>query len=351
MAKDIYIQSGSPLAGSPVNISITAETISKGNPVFHKVIVNIHTLLHFGNATKEKDYSFATPVDNGETVSIDISSALRASFDGMSYDVDTFYPAYTTYSVSAHDEYMLDGEIVRTEPAFLMNDGKKADLLAFNGRFTDYERMNFDESLVLISDFSAKPFFGEVVPKGSIFLFPHNPASEISVFSNTSDTPFTDILNTARLETGWHTINNRQVYVTDNPNEYNLFRFINRRGLLESISARSRFVETASVSSSAYDMSIPETLLSFSRHIARNKTTCHTLEMSSGPLNREWMEWWLTDFLESESVWMLYNDSMGMSSWVPCSIIPEESIPLRDNIEGNVLEIRFSTRINIHGSI
>lgn len=94
MAKNLKLVGGSPLIGSPIVYSVVADTL-KGEVSFHNVKIEVTAGIMPAADDRDvnKEYSvkipFSTPANSGETVEIDISSALRAAADNYIY---TFVP-------------------------------------------------------------------------------------------------------------------------------------------------------------------------------------------------------------------------------------------------------------------
>jgi hypothetical protein len=67
--------------------------------------------------------------------------------------------------------------------------------------------------------------------------------------------------------------------------------------------------------------------------------------MSSGFVNREWAEWWLTEFVVTRKAWMYDN-----GTYIPDAIIPEETNKLYDRAKPGLISVNFSVRYGFSGS-
>ena len=85
MAKNIFLTSGSILAGNPITFTISP-SVPTNTPSFHRVIVEV---------VFDKDGSYDViklnePVTKeGTDISLDVSSALRAALDSYEYTPET----------------------------------------------------------------------------------------------------------------------------------------------------------------------------------------------------------------------------------------------------------------------
>ena len=98
MAQTISFLSGSPFIENPIVYNVTANEVT-GVVSFHNVMLQVTAGLQGGNYV---DYVLHSPVDSGETVQIDISSALRAVASDYKYasTPPDHYP-YISYSLKA----------------------------------------------------------------------------------------------------------------------------------------------------------------------------------------------------------------------------------------------------------
>ena len=67
--------------------------------------------------------------------------------------------------------------------------------------------------------------------------------------------------------------------------------------------------------------------------------------MTSGPVDREWASWFVHEFLMVRWAWININ-----GNYIPCHIIPEEEVTLRDDKTASPLEIPFIVELDITGS-
>lgn len=337
MATGLIIKNGSPLIGSPIVYQVVAESV-QGQCAFHRVKLTVSAALSEG-ADAGSSITLSTPAGNGETLLFDISSALRAVADRYQYSPipPESYP-YLTYSLSACDEYMLEGEVHDNVGPVSTQGGR-----VIMGAYSDYERMMSGGSK-LARHFSRKPHtLPEIVMVGETMVCPQSFADDASEATIVSG-PTSLVVNIAAE--GMQTINGRQVYALPaGQSDRYQFRFVNGLGCLESISLSSLRVVEMNCSVETYIRAVQESFGSFSRSSVSKNSDYETWRMSSPPLDEAWHSWFLHEFLMSPNVWI---DIEG--HWVPCQVLPEETIEGVNRVDANLLTASFSVRLDMNGS-
>lgn len=336
MAQGLLIKDASPLCGSPITFQVQAAVIS-GECAFHRVKLIVHAGISGGNYT---DLTLSSPAESGEILYFDVSSALRAVADSYEYTVEPpgSYP-YIVYDLSAVDEYMQNGE-VHDNVGKVTSNGHRAIF----GAYSDLERILSGGSKTA-QHFTRKPnTMPEVVMVGETMVCPQSFASAVSEGSISSG-PTSRVVNITA--TGLQTVNGRQVYaVPAGQTDRYEFRFVNGLGCLESISVRSLRSSEMNVTQEAFIRSIQETFGSFSRGLVAKKNDYETWKLSSGPLDEAWLSWFWHEFLMAQYAWIKVS-----GYWLPCHIVPEDTVEGPNRAEPNLYEVLFSVRFDLNGSL
>ena len=177
MAQSISIDSGSVIIGSPIEVSVVAESVGS-KATFHRVKLIISAALSTDG--QYEDFELSSPVTDGETAIFDISDALRTVAGKFTYSPITAehtYP-YLAYTLKAWDEYMIDG--ILHEKVAERNYG--STMYALMGAFTDAERY-LSNGTKSVTSFSRKPLKGEVCSQNESLVYPSELSSVIPIHS------------------------------------------------------------------------------------------------------------------------------------------------------------------------
>lgn len=340
MAQKLILENGSPLIGSPIVYGVTAASLANLDTVtFHRIKLKVTAGLQGGSY---RDIIMSSPVEDGERIMIDISSALRAVADDYVYTVEPpeHYP-YIAFSLEAWDEYMQNGE-THENVGVVKNDGGRA----LFGGYSDLDRI-LSNGNKTTKRFSRKPqSYPELVVEGETWIHPQDMVCTIGGITNGPSSVVHTLTIDEDHPAGLREIDGIQVYVSE---RYNIdryqFRFVNSLGCMESIGVYSLLSSKVNVSKEEYVRSGMETFSSFSRGIITKKNDYETWALSSGPLTHEWQQWFLHEFLMARWVWIEIN-----GSWLPCHIIPEETITAVDKTNSSVMSVSFSVRLDFNGS-
>ena len=340
MASNLQLISGSPLIGSPIVYQVTAGS-PVGDVTFQRVKLYVSARLST-NSTYRR-YEMSQPANKGETVQIDISSALQAAADKYEYTAEppTNYP-YIQFSLQACDEYMQNGQN-SGDVGVITNPGGNALM----GKFSDMERLRASQAGRNATKFSRKPSGAsvEIVTVGETYLRAEPMNAGIGNISNGPR------MHSATISSaGYHTLFNGTEYstrvyaVAANQDRY-LLRFVNGLGVVESFSTQSLVSEEVNYKVSEYVKARQELFNQVSRGAVVKQNDQERLKLSSGPVDRLWQQWYLHEPLMSPQAW-IWIDSM----WVPCHIVPEETVSGISRIENKPLEVQFTVRLDIAGS-
>ena len=136
----------------------------------------------------------------------------------------------------------------------------------------------------------------------------------------------------------------RNQYVVDSSPDMRHFLFINGFSLIESVTAFTKYSMEYDIQSDTYSVPKEIDFRQNTQIINYAQDPLATFGMSSGYVNREWAEWWISEFLTTKSAWMLVG-----SRFLPVSIIPEETTEIYDRSKPGLLAVNFSVRFSFTG--
>lgn len=346
---------------SPVIVGIIPGEIPTG-ATFHRVHVRVNS----SNVKESTTYEFNADATSGENVYIDISSALRSSYlhdpDAVVEDIKNStnteelinysWDGVVEYNVQVWDSYLIDG----VEAMTTITD-PTVNAVGLSGGLSEYERISqqgYTSSSTLIATLSAlthKPVCGEISINGGRHLrWYYDSYRRGKVRGYTS----------IRLDApGTFVFGDREIYLANETKDMTQFMFLNSLGVVEDITARSK-------DSLAYNVESEEKALVNAPALVpkRNLTAIKTggraeWEMSSGWCNREWADWWVTEFLMAKKYWMklgtqhIYSGGAWMEKeqWIPVTIEPaDDTTIIYDKTEPRLCRVDFTVRMGISGS-
>lgn len=324
MAQVIEYNSGSYFVGNPILYSVVSDNVTIGDPVFHRVVLEVSASLNTGSPVVVK---MSQPCGNLERVNIDISSALRSVLDGYEYTAaPPAVPLRIAYHLRAWDEYMVDGETYDEHNTHVVtHEGGTV----YPGRLSDRERMGSISYRGTCKP-SSSP---EIVQYDMYYLRPSG-----------SQPPFTirEInINGSTIPT----ISGPGVYALPehDPDCYEM-RFVNRYGCHESILVKALRTTEVKYDVKEHIIARQESIGYMSRGVAYKKNDRETWKMATHPLDQKWQQWFLHEFLTSTWTWIY------VGGWLQVHIIPEETVAGMDRIKGDALSVQFSIRFDMTGS-
>lgn len=349
MAWSVTLTSGSIFNGNPITFKIKPEVItgkdSDGNviyPSFHRVIIEVSYGLDSGNYETIKMSATVEKEENDNYVYVDISSALRTLRDSYEYIPSACTYPYVSFSVTAYDEYMLDG-VVKT--------GRTAawDLYYHRtifGGFSDFERLMSGVTKSVRSLTRKPTSTPHLVAVGENYAYTPPYETEQTLQDSKSLVAPTSQIATITQE-GEQSFGGQKVYALPASEKENrtVFRFINGFGVLESISVPKAYSKSISVTSNSYTVSRQETFNSFSRSAIKKTNDRQSWLFKSDPLTADWLEWYLHEFIMSEHIWMDLNNTM-----VPCTITPEDETTFLDDTGTEMYAVSFTVQLDLNGS-
>lgn len=335
MAQKIELTSGSILCGSPVIVSVTADSPGK-NATFHRSKLVVKAAL--STNPDYEDYLLSWPASDGEVMEFDISSVLRSELKEHAYSAlttDTAMP-YIKYTLQAYDEWMIDGIVydkqnVRDYGGYLYSLG---------GLFTEVERSLAGKTKQL-TKYSRKPATGEVCNLNDLYLSAAPPSAPLDIFTQLTAGPTVSASTLSAV--GPTQIHGRTVYVEDNPDR-RLFQFVNGLGVIETASC-------ITLESLSYNFTKERNVLNSYRSFKPSATRRMTrfsarqvYEFSTGPVTREWADWWCNEFLCAPESWVLMQ-----GVWTPCTVEADDELKVYDRTKGDLIELTFTMQPDFSG--
>jgi len=365
MAQAIAFHSGSPLIGSPLTYRVTPSAHG-ANYTFHRV-----TLRVMAGLETDVDYTvfdFSTQVNSSAPVLFDISSALRAVADKYAFSVipPQRYP-YIKFKLEAFDDYMIDGTLYEHQGS-KEYPGYGHFLFAFMGAFTDMERLTAQTDGMGLEWWTRKPltspevvFVGKKVVLPSYFVAGIGNVNCITTSSDSSssdDDPEYPVTPTAGPKSTEITISNSGLQTLYNDHDYKFqvyaitasddsyeIRFINSLGCEESVHVTCLRTAEVNIHTDKYAIARQETFRVFSRSLAVKSNNREQWKMSSGALDRAWLQWYLHEFLMARQAWILVN-----GNWLPINILPEETTTGMNRTKADMLSVEFTIEFDMDGS-
>lgn len=337
MAKTISLLSASPFVDTPIVYNVTASDVT-GTVSFHNVMLQVSAGLQGGSYV---DYVLHSPVDSGETVQIDISSALRAVASTYQYEATApvNYP-YISFTLKAWDEYMQNGA-VHEKVGVVTDTGGRALL----GGYSDLDRLLSSASRDALY-FTRKPTsHPELLCDGDTYILPNDMSATIAnITAGPRSLPYPVVIDKDH-PAGLRTLGGRSVYVMPAQRDRYQFRFINRFGVMESFAAMALRETTVAITKSNYLLANRETFNSFSRRLIKKQNDVETWKLSTGPLDDDWQQWVMHDFLMTEHAWILVS-----GNWLPCVVSSDDSVSALNRHAHDVMDVQFSVIFDLNGS-
>lgn len=347
--------------GNPIIVEAVNKTNVSDSSMHQTVIEVIAPLPSSVGETITADYTFECETTPGGTVSVDISSALRAILEPKEWNPLIWAEGYTIsyptaeFAVRVYDRYMYDGAIYDGDKSFYPTDagsGAGYGAHAFLGKLSDLERYilsNHPDDFYEYLTFSRKPTSGERWGVGDLQLTSKYNSS------------------TKKVESTVHRITDDEATL---PTGHRQFLFVNSMGVYETVSAVMRESLSYTMESTVHSLAQGPTYKG-SPSLSTHKTSPRaTLQMSSGYTTREWADWWTTEFLTAKHCWV----KMGLNGmikqvtnedgtvadislnrdayWIPCTVTPaDEETLIFNRAEQRLPHVNFDVKLALSGSI
>ena len=344
MAAYLHLVEGSIFNGNPITFAVLPLKIDYDIPAFHRMVFEVKCGISGGNY---ETIRLTEPVltEDGKEVTVDISSALRSFRDSYEYSPEPGVMPVVKFNVSAHDEYMIDGNPGQTEPvSYLPGDEVKQTLF---GGFSDYDRLTATSESMPVSRMTRKPTTSpQLACLGETVIYTPRYPTAINLFTSTWDAPEAKAFTLTRE--GIWTLDNISVFALPQSEAIRRteFRFINSFGVLESISVPRVYSKKLGITSTNYTVTRRETLRSFSREAVRKQNNQESWNFQTDPLDEAWLAWYLHEFLMSEHTWININ-----GKFLPCIINSEDDeIAFDDKTKETMHTVSFTAKLDFRGS-
>jgi hypothetical protein len=169
-----------------------------------------------------------------------------------------------------------------------------------------------------------------------------------SIFYPASTTPEADDI--AGQQQGW---TGHAPIVLRDSQPYVDFLFINRRGAIETCSGLTKESMGINSETKQYGRTDGPTFKPTRSLMAIGTDGRRSWQMSSGPVTREWAEWWTQEFLNGKRKqwWMLWQGP-GLSEprYVPVTVKPAKSdITIYDKTKQQMAHVDFTVTLALEG--
>lgn len=320
--------------GSPIMVPVQAASPA-GNVTFHQVRLQVTVDDSNGVITTgAAEFEFAQPVANGEVVWFDISSAFIAFADTHLPKPDVLeYPHFSAV-LNACDDYLADGvSYDGVSPSGAVTVAGK-----YLGALTDRERGAGTSSVWNEpARYSRKPASSpEIVYVGSTILWPVALTN-----GSVPQPPSVEEISVSALGPS----PSYNYYAVSKPRDGYEIRFLNSLGVHENIFVSCLLDKSIPIQTDEYVIARQESIVSFSRGVADKQNDMEIWRFSSGALTEAWASWFAHEFLMTGYAWININ-----SLWIPCHVLPGDTVALISRTEAKPIEIQFSLKMDINGS-
>lgn len=351
-------------AGDPIVVRVKT-TLTGKTFLRVKLKVEAQAFRSSESISYSEDYTYEVSSDGtavfniGETISTALKRCMSCKVSGTTVSQEVYAVRYTlTYKESFLEDMVEIEEGSVTSGIYN----------AIPGKLTEFERLtaNSADTSSLIGSgriLSRKPADGTVV-RGIDFYLPSVKTNGDTIsytisqgeskktgsqYTGGSYVPTSIKISTSSLALGNVTFSTgeetgRNQYVVDSSPDMRHFLFINGFSLIESVTAFTKDSMEYDIQSDTYSVPKEIDFRQNTQIINYAQDPLATFGMSSGYVNREWAEWWISEFLTTKSAWMLVG-----SRFLPVSIIPEETTEIYDRSKPGLLAVNFSVRFSFTG--
>lgn len=378
----IQLESGTCFTDNPIIFSYGVPTPNTNNYSFLKAKFIVYCRLQGSDYTFSE---FSRSANAGDVVYIDVSSSLKSAVESYEYDINKIIEGnsrmpYIEFFVGARTEWLSDGIIQSSNyvytpvaPVFDADGNLVSIEKAYRcliGGFSDYERICANSESKKVLDMCRKPSdtkkLGIRDPQimrigDTVAYTPYLVCKEggkqtrlegwglIDSYGDESNSPLQGQENCVYNVTseGFNEIGDFYAYVLPELKDGRThwqFCFVNGLGAIDYFCCDS--VETSS-----YEVERKETILSrqetfacFSRRLIEHNYEIKTYKLSTGPLSKAWLDWFMFDFVQSKNKWTLINEH-----WIRCSINIDDNVKIIEQDKQNITEILFDVQLDLYG--
>lgn len=327
-------------SGDPIIATVIPQNFSN-NSIFRQICVKVTADVPTEDDVPNREHLFTiTAIDNSTSVAVDISSAIRSTLSSWHYESvdvykgrDIYYP-YASFQVSAWEREMNEHGYET-----VYNETITETFKAYLGGVGEFSRWVSNGAKPIIKDgkvqypmegmdflFSSKPA-GEIYAAGQIVCTSSYDAKTGQVRTVVSGTPFGQNIVDTRDRTS--------------------FLFVNSFGVFETVSVYHRHAMSYNIDSSVLNLGRKPSYKPSANVMTQKRGGGAQWQMSSGYVNRDWADWFASEFLMSEKHWMSID-----GGWLPVAIIPDsDSVSVFDCNEPSLIAVNFTVRSALLGSV
>ena len=355
-------------AGNPVLVKVSSGLSGK---TFLKICAKVNVKIYQrGTLLSSDDRTLSIPTNGGgEEVVFDLSDLLLSALSQITMErnavlsdgTPSYTGGYVSYTVKLWDEYMDEySEIVSTENTA---SGSTGVCKAIPGTYTDMQRLtrveDTEEFLGKQNRLSNKPDF-EAIPVGGKVVVPVFSTESISPNVYLDSESRDHLIGSQPLyagEVSWKTFQPDAsvgmhslvwagsalapfFFYTVSPEPFaHYFEFVNRLGAVESIYTYGRATHKRKLTQERQVMKHRTSFRPSARYVKRTLQEEEFMDLSTGPVSREWAKWFVSEFFTAEKVWMYSEEADDM---IPVIIECEEDQNIFNESEAEVLNLPFT---------
>ena len=320
-------------ADNPIIVKAKGLGFSEGS-IFRQVVIEVTT--YYDNlASSARVYMFSVNDEGGDaTLSCDVSSAIRSTLAAYEYDAKLtngkFVYPNVGFSIKVWAKEMNNGVVAESDPVQataldVETSTQTKTFYAYLGGLSKRELWQSDSDInvgAIPTRFSTKPSEGEFMPTGC--------------FVTT-----TSMNGAGKVQT---TLSAMSVASIDSRKGEQIL-FVNSRGVYETISVMATESEEYEIGSEVRSLVGATAYRPSPAVISHKEGGGAVWKMSSGYVNREWAQWYASEFLMAKHYW-LHKDGR----WLPVSITPDsDSVMTYDKNDPSLIAVNFTVRAAING--
>lgn len=362
MASFIQQPSTISFANNPIIVSVKPSLTGYS---FHRIVLEV-TTQGMGSPSTSHLFKLSLSANGTEELVFDVSMCIQAMMENYTINrtngigtVSTFAP-YVKYSYKAYEQYT-------DEYGALINYGtveSTASRYALPGGYTAKERLSKSADIASqIQPFallSSKPSV-ETVPASARITIPFVSTIGQTVSFNDSEKVLAEPTAVAyRPEWVEVTLSDGETQIAVSPETAGdgvekvfrvstnpmatRFEFVNHLGVVESIYVFGREEVVHNLESERLELRPKESFKPSARFLKRNINKEEQIVLSTGPLSKEWAEWFVRDFFTATQVWMYDAE---LNDMVPVIITVDSSITTFSQQNPQLTDIPFTVTICI----
>lgn len=314
----------------PIVVTVIPKQFSEGS-TFRQIIVEVHVDNTNDPNIHDRTHTFTLSAEGNEIpVVADISSAVRSVLAQHTYDAEAIvkggtvdYP-YVNIVVKSWEREMTEdfGVVDRAHTTLPSAEGKTVSV--YMGRVGEYERWKYSDAHPI---YMGNKLIG---PSGKEITFTTKPSGEIFTKGQLCCTSHYNGISVSTSVAEF-------VGYTDS-RKRKVFLFVNSFGVFETVSVLTRESKSIPVSSSRHPLSQSPSYTPRPSITAYKHGGVPVWNMSSGYVNREWAEWFASEFLMARHYWMLYD-----GKWLPVVVEPDsDTVLVYDADDPSLLAVNFT---------